>query len=93
MNKTEKAQNDIWEFGDAIDSVKTSLEVLSMETSRTKGQVLQTKEQLGRIKEFQNQTSQGSEKVKNQVHNTQSFIRKLKYEEEKRGQELTTFEN
>ena len=60
MNKTEKAQNDIWEFGDAIDSVKTSLEVLSMETSRTKGQILQTKEQLGRIKEFQNQTNQGT---------------------------------
>lgn len=59
MNKTEKAQNDIWEFGDAIDSVKTSLDVLSMETSRTKGQILQTKEELGKIKEFQNQTNQG----------------------------------
>lgn len=89
INSNEQKQNDIIDYNDSIESLKTSSQILKVESNRIQGQIAQTKEEIDRIRQAQNETRAANEKIKNQNHNTQSFIRKLNYEEAKLTESLT----
>lgn len=69
------------------------MEIVKMESARLYQQISQIREEIERVRQYQIDTEAAREKIKGQIHNTQTFIRQLSYEESKLSESLSTLED
>ena len=78
---------------DAIENLKVAGEAYRNERDRLRNQLNQAEDEISRVRHSCNQYLGECEKVRSQVHSTQSYIRNLEQEESKIGDKLSNLED
>ena len=77
LASSDQKDQDLNQCLDAIECVKEAGETLRMERDRLRSQVNQADEEICKITHNCHQSIGSNEKVRNQIHSTQTFIRSL----------------
>ena len=77
LASSDQKDQDLNQCLDAIECVKEAGETLRMERDRLRSQVNQADEEICKITHNCYQSIGSNEKVRNQIHSTQTFIRSL----------------
>jgi chromosome segregation ATPase len=89
LNLSEQKQNQLTVCSNEMDTIRSNIEVLRLESERLCTQILKVKEELERIKQTQYQTDSAVEKVKAQMHCNQAAIQQFTVEESKLTESLS----
>ena len=77
LASNDQKDQDLAQCLDTIEAVKEVGETLRMERDRLRVQLTVAEEEISKVTHNCRQTIGSNEKVRNQIHNTQSFVRNL----------------